>query len=111
MDDVRNEALLVLHFHRVERAAVGIDADQVIVLFRDLEHALSASQAKEVINEGMYSTACRHALRRRGLLAVGLGHVRGQLLVERRLGSKRVMRNRPATSGMLSISSPTSGCA
>ena len=32
VDDVGNEALLVLHLHRVERAAVGIDADQKIVL-------------------------------------------------------------------------------
>ena len=33
-----NEALLVLQFHRVEDAAVGVDADEKIVLRRDREH-------------------------------------------------------------------------
>ena len=38
IDEVRNEALLVLQLHRVEDAAVRIDADQKIVLRRDREH-------------------------------------------------------------------------
>ena len=42
VDDVGDEALLVLHFHRVERAAVGIDADEKIVLGCDFEHASSS---------------------------------------------------------------------
>ena len=34
--DVGDEALFVLHLHRVERAAVGIDADQELVLLLEL---------------------------------------------------------------------------
>ena len=42
-----NEALLVLQLHRVEGAAVGIDADQKIVLRRNGEHAISNASRTE----------------------------------------------------------------
>ena len=38
VDEIRDEALLVLQLHRVEDAAVGVDADQKIVLGCDGEH-------------------------------------------------------------------------
>jgi hypothetical protein len=36
LDDIGNEALLVLHFHGVERTAVAVDADEKVVAFHEV---------------------------------------------------------------------------
>jgi hypothetical protein len=41
IDNVRNEAFLVLQFHRIEDAAVRVDADEKLVLGSEIEHGFS----------------------------------------------------------------------
>jgi hypothetical protein len=44
LDDIRGEALFVLHLHRVKDAAIGIDADKERVFGRQIEHSLSMAK-------------------------------------------------------------------
>ena len=47
MHERRNEALLVLQLHRIERAAVGINADEETVLGTQVEHASFVLEQEE----------------------------------------------------------------
>lgn len=46
LDHVRGKALLVLDFHRVKHAAVGIDADEIRVIRREIDHKLFSDDAR-----------------------------------------------------------------
>ena len=93
IDEVRDEALLVLQLHRIEDAAVRIDADQEIVLRRDVENMcrilLAACEIGRVAC--MTRVARPEALRWAWFRAMNTLHA---TLVRRR----RACRTRPMTS-------------
>jgi hypothetical protein len=50
LDEQRDETLFVFDLHRIERTAIGIDADQEVVLFGKTVKRISGHDGKSASN-------------------------------------------------------------